>query len=133
MTSAVSSLKGRGRPLAATATSFGVPGSAQLPRQAAGGAGPQPDFAPGASVMIGGLQGAAELNGRVGRVLRYASEQDRFHVDVAGEVKAVRAANLSATQGSAKLRVMAPSKLLTKPRLGATQPLATSGSLPRLG
>ncbi|CAJ1435631.1 unnamed protein product [Effrenium voratum] len=50
----------------------------------------------GDTVEIHGLQGAKELNGRVGRIVAYVEETQRFGVklDDGSENKAVRPANL---------------------------------------
>uniref|UniRef100_A0A7S4Q808 Uncharacterized protein n=1 Tax=Alexandrium monilatum TaxID=311494 RepID=A0A7S4Q808_9DINO len=51
-----------------------------------------PELRAGALVRVAGLQQAAELNGRQGRLLEIDEASGRWHVDVLGEAGAVRKA-----------------------------------------
>eukprot|EP00927_Polykrikos_kofoidii_P060481 TRINITY_DN55447_c0_g1_i1.p1 TRINITY_DN55447_c0_g1~~TRINITY_DN55447_c0_g1_i1.p1 ORF type:complete len:483 (+),score=93.42 TRINITY_DN55447_c0_g1_i1:130-1578(+) len=71
----------------------------QKERECGGGTtgGPTPSLSVGSRVTLGGLRGAAELNGRIATVLRFDSVSGRFVVDLegGGGQKSLRPENLT--------------------------------------
>jgi len=99
-TAASGQKKSAKQPPAGSAAGGGFAGDG--PERRGSGRGNCSFFAPGLTVLLEGLVGAAHLNGLTGVLGRFDEENCRWHVDLHnGEIKAVRPENLMATMAAA--------------------------------